>query len=114
MEENKKSSSRSKRSFAILASLSVMIMVVAVIMIYLYTRQVKPDVVSVNAQSTSASENVGYINEDSPQVLENDAAKLQLRTFKDSQIFIVGAGVFMIIIVVSFGVVKFVEHKEDE
>lgn len=111
--EEKKAVNASKRNFAILASLSVIIMVVAVVMIYMYTKQVKPDVVSVNAQSTSASEDVGYINQDSPQMLENDAGKIGIRRLEDSQIFIIGAGVFMVVIVVSFGVVKFMEKKDE-
>ena len=96
MEEKKKNSS--KKMFTVLASISAMIMLVAVIMIYTYTKQIKPDVVDVNAQSNSASENVGYINEESPQELENDSSKIQIHMLKDSQIFIIGAGVFMAVI----------------
>lgn len=111
MEKQKKS--HNKRNFAIVASLSVLIMTVAVVLIYLYTRQLKPDVVAVNAQSNSASENVGYINEESPQVLEYDASKVQVKPLANSTVFIAGTGIFMIIIAVSFGVVKFVERKDD-
>ena len=111
MEEKKKNSS--KKMFTVLASISAMIMLVAVIMIYTYTKQIKPDVVDVNAQSNSASENVGYINEESPQELENDSSQIQIHMLKDSQIFIIGAGVFMAVIVASFAVVKVTEHKDD-
>lgn len=100
-------------SFALLVSLSVIIMIVAIAMIYVYTRQYNPAVLQANAQSESVSDNVGFINEESPQVLEHEAASLNIQTFEDSGIFIIGAGVFMLVIVASFGIVKFVERKDE-
>ena len=108
-----KQTSHNKRNFAIVASIAVMITVVAVVLIFLYTRQLKPDVVEVNAQNNAASENVGYINEDSPQVLENEPAEVKVSPIANSPVVIAGSGIFMIIIVVSFGVVKFMEKKDN-
>lgn len=111
--EEKKATPKKSHSFAILVSLSMLIMIVAVSMIYVYTRQYNPDVLQVNAQSQSVSENIGYVNQNSPQVLENDSVQLTIKPLADSGIIIVGASVFMVVIVVSFGIVMFIEHKED-
>lgn len=104
---------KGKRSFGLLVTLSVIIMMVAVVMIYIYTREYNPEVLQANAQSESASENVGFVNLDSPQVLETETATLTLKPFEDSSIFIIGAGVFMMVIVASFGIVKYVEKKDE-
>lgn len=111
--EEKIAEKKGKRNFAILVSLSVMIMVVAVAMIYVYTREYNPGVLEVNAQSESVSENVGFVNTESPQVIETEAVTLNIQTFEDSSIFIIGAGVFMLVIIASFGIVKYVERKDE-
>lgn len=111
--EKKNAKKRKGYGFVILLSISVVVMIAAVSMIYVYTRHYNPAVLQVNAQSESAVDNVGFINQDSPQVLERDNVDLSIRTFSDSGIFIIGSGVFMVVIVVSFAVVKFVESKDE-
>lgn len=111
--EEKIDEKKGRRSFALLVSLSIVIMIAAVSMIYVYIKQYNPGVVEVNAQSESASENMGFVNTESPQVLETEAASLNIQPFADSSIFIIGAGVFMLVIIASFGIVKYVEKKDE-
>ena len=111
--EEKNAEKQGQHSFALLITLSLIIMVVAFAMIYMYTRQYNPDVLQVNAQSESASQNEGFVNTESPQVLETQATGLNIQPFADSGIYIIGAGVFMLVIIVSFGIVKYVERKDE-
>lgn len=112
MEENNVKTRKGHGS-AILFCLSVLIMVVAVSMIYIYTRQQSSDMLQVNAQSDYASEDVESSDQDSLQMAETQNAPFSIHTYADSGIFIIGSGVFMLVIVVSFGIVKFAESKEE-
>lgn len=112
MQDNEKQKGGISKMFMALMFLSVLVMTVAVSMIYEYTRQ-RPEILQNNAQSTAVSENVGYVNTQSPQMLENDASNIRVTPLQTSPVFLVGIGVFMLIMVISFIFVKVVEYKEE-
>ena len=111
--KQKKNSKSGKISFIVLISISLVVMLTAVIMIFFYTRQFKPDVVHVNDQTTAVEEHEGYVNEKSMQQLEHDASKIKVEPLKNSQAFIVGGGIFMVVIMGSYLFVKLKDRKEE-
>ena len=68
MEEKKRVES-GKTGLIVLVSISLLVMIVAVAMIYVYTRQFKPEALHVNDQAATVSDNAGFVNPDSPQQL---------------------------------------------
>ena len=112
MEENNVKTKKSRGS-VVLFCLSVLIMVIAVSMIYMYTRQQASELLEVSAGTQYSSEDVESTVQDSSTAVEAQSAPFNVHNYQDSGIFIIGSGVFMLVIVVSFGIVKFVENKEE-
>ena len=102
-----------KTSFIVLITISLAVMLTAVIMIFVYTRQYKPDVVHANDQATAVEEDEGYVNEQSMQQLEHDASKIEVKPLDNSQAFIIGGGIFMVVIMGSYLFIKVKDHKEE-
>lgn len=102
-----------KTSFIVLITISLAVMLTAVIMIFVYTRQYKPDVVHANDQATAVEEHEGYVNEQSMQQLEHDASKIEVKPLDNSQAFIIGGGIFMVVIMGSYLFIKVKDHKEE-
>ncbi len=112
MKQNKKNKN-GKTSFIVLIGISLVVMLTAVVMIFFYTRRFKPEVVHNNAQATAVEEHEGYVNEKSMQQLEHDASKIKVEPLKNSQAYIIGGGVFMVVIMGSYLFIKVKERKEE-
>lgn len=109
---------KARISLILLVSFSLIIMLTAVGMIYFYTRDINPDVVHTNDQTTvsdQTSENPGgFLNPDSPQQLENDASKIAFHPLKNSEEFLIGGGALMAVICGAYLFVKISENKEKD
>ncbi len=111
--KQKSTNKSGKISFIVLISVSLVVMLTAVVMIFVYTRRFNPEVVHANDQSMAVEAHEGYVNEGSMQKLEHDASKITVEPLENSQAFIIGGGVFMVVIMGAYLFVKIKDHKEE-
>lgn len=111
--KQKQNNKNGKIGFIVLFSISLVVMLTAIVMIFFYTRQFKPDVVHANDQTTAVEEHAGYVNERSMQQLEHDAPKIMVKPLENSQAFIIGGAIFMVVIMGSYLFVKLKDRREE-